>query len=274
MIYQSAGERIRAELFKILQTSDAYSVISQMAEHRLLFEIFPELMALKGCEQNRHHAFDVFDHTLSALYHLEKFMQSSPDISMDTETAGLLKFAILLHDIGKPACKTLDESGNAHFYGHEQISANMAAIICERLRCSNAESRTIDTIIRNHLRPLLLFPNPSQRAVTRFFMKFGENTPLLLYHAIADDRGKGVSENSEFTDFAHDLIRQFEQRFTPRLNIPPLISGHDLIEIFGLRPSPMFREILTMIAEEQFSGNINSKEEALNLTEQFLRHHS
>lgn len=268
LIAQSAGERIRSELFKILQSSRAHSVISQMAQHRLLFEIFPELNALKDCIQNHHHAYDAFDHSLSALYHLEKLFEQ---YQLDKETEGLLKFSILLHDIGKPYTRTEDDAGNVHFYGHEKISADMADGICSRLRCSNSEKQFTDIIIRNHLRPLLLFQSQSSKAVIRFFMKFGEYSLLLLYHAIADRQGKGDACGEDgLILFAKDLMRQFELQFQPQSLVPPMITGHDLIEIFGLKPSPLFKQILTMMTEEQLAGAVISKEDALKLVEDFL----
>ena len=163
-IRYSAGERIREELIKIMQTEKSHLQIGQMAENRLLFELVPELKALRACTQNEHHSRDVFSHTLSAYDYLEQglntlnrdFPEWSHHIIQSCwgKRTALLKWAMLLHDVGKPAVQTKDLNGRIHFYHHSQKGAEIAKKINDSIRLSKMENRFIDTIIRHHTRPL------------------------------------------------------------------------------------------------------------------------
>jgi len=75
LIKQSAGERIRTELLTLFEVPKSHPYLIQMADSGLLFAVFPEMIALRGCRQNRHHAYNVFDHTLRAYHHLEQLIR-------------------------------------------------------------------------------------------------------------------------------------------------------------------------------------------------------
>ncbi len=288
LISNSAGERIRTELFKILEATESKSYILQMADSGLLFVVFPEISTLKACTQNRYHRFDVFEHTLQAFYHLENILENQdkylPPLSdpndqlTETIRAVLLKYSILLHDIGKPAARTEDGHGNVHFYGHGKKSADMLKHINQRLKLSNHDADYTDFIVRNHIRPLYLFNAHQQnkikpKAITRFFMKCGGRTPDLLLHALADIKGKGVENNGRnaaFIDFAKKMTAHYYLDFKPQRTKPPLITGTDLINTFGLKPSPLFKKILTRVEEARLAGSIHDRKEAEAWIRDFL----
>ena len=156
LIHHSAGERIREEIFKLLGTSKSYHYICQMADAGLLSAVFPDLDRLKGCFQDSHHRYDVFEHTLKAYLHLETLLNHPGMIFtdactpirqyLDKEKTVLLKYAVLLHDLGKPGTKTLDNRGKIHFYGHPRESADLALKLSHKLRLSNREKRFVDCI--------------------------------------------------------------------------------------------------------------------------------
>jgi poly(A) polymerase len=289
IIQESAGERIRLELFKMFETDKSHYYLSQMAKTGLLTAIFPELGKLKKCFQNRHHCYDVFEHSIKAYGHLEE-MLSKPDnflpavshrgiAGIDRHKAILLKCAILLHDIGKPAAKSLDHSGQTRFYGHARKGADMAKSISTRFKFATRERNFIDFIIRNHIRPLSLFSAQKNKTltlkgITRFFMKCKENTPYLLLHTIADIKGKqdkANAENKAFITFVKGMLDEYFAEFSPKSKTQPLITGHDLIEEFGLTPSPSFKKILNLAEEARLSNTIGSKPEALKLVNNFLK---
>jgi tRNA nucleotidyltransferase/poly(A) polymerase len=288
LISNSAGERIRTELFKILETSTAHGSILQMADSGLLFTILPELSSLKGCTQNQYHRFDIFEHTFKAFYHLENILENlvtyfpalrdPQDKWAQKDCAGLLKYCVLLHDIGKPAVKTADRKGSIHFYGHGKKSADMATRINQRLKLSNQAAEYTDFIIRNHIRPLFLFiahqnKKITRRAITRFFMKCGSRTPDLWLHALADIKGKGDEKdekNAAFIEFARQMITYYYSEYRSQKEHPPLISGKDLINTFGLKPSPLFKKILTRVEEARLSNSIHNRTEAEAWVRDFL----
>ena len=157
----------------------------------------------------------------------------------------------------------------------------MARKISTRLKFSTFEKNYIDFIIRNHLKPLSLFTalqkkTLTPKGLTRFFIKCGEFTPDLVLHAAADNQGKG-DENDElkkkFIEFTKDLIHNYISVFKPMKSKPPLINGHDLIDEFGLTPSPLFKSILNFVEYARLSEKIQSRQEALRLVKEFLNSH-
>ena len=287
-IGDSAVERIRFEIFNILCLTESSHSFFQMAGNGLLFQIFPELFKTKGCFQNRFHLFDVFDHTMRTFYLLENFLkdtqQFEPEISrqirrhMDQKRSAQLKCATLFHDIGKPLVRTIDQNGNIHFYGHEKKGADMAKKICKRLKFSVKETSYIDFIIKNHLKSLFFFTagrekELTQRNLTRFFMNMGDFAPDILIHAMADTRGKGNEndeKNAAFILFIKNLIHRYFKSFKPILQAPPLITGADLINHFGLTPSPLFKTILSRVEERTMSNELKDKEAALFFVKDLL----
>jgi tRNA nucleotidyltransferase/poly(A) polymerase len=291
LIQQSAGERVREELFKMLQSAKSHAYLDQLADTGLLFAILPELSALKQCRQNRFHQFDVFEHTLRAYDHLERLLDSGPDQALlkvkgaplghriAESRQPLLKFSILLHDIGKSAVQTADTDGNLHFYGHERRGAQMTAAICKRLKCSTRDADSICFLVRHHTRPLSLFmalktQNANPRAVTRFFIKCSEQTCELLMCAAADMLAKEEEQNDRsraFIKFVNQLLGEFETDFKAKKSVPPLITGHDLINKFGLKPSPLFKIILDRVEEERLSRSDMTRQEAEALVRRLIR---
>jgi len=284
-----AGERIRVELFTMIGTSTSYLYLSQMAISGLLTAIFPDLDRLKGCFQNHHHHFDGFEHTMRAYGHLETLLNDPGKILPDTSAKihqyihknkpALIKCAILLHDIGKPLMKTLDSSGKCHFYGHARKSADMAQKISQRLRFSNHERQFIDGIIRNHMKPLSLFTaydkkTLTQKGITRFYKKCGEYTPALLLSAIADTKAKQNKlneKNKALKSFLKKMIFEYFYHYQPISDEPPLVTGRDLIHVFGLTPSPLFRKILDLVDDAKLTKTIENRSEALELIKDVLK---
>jgi poly(A) polymerase len=285
-INTSAAERIKDELFKLFNTPHSHRYILMMNDAGLLTAIFPELIPLKDCSQNLFHKYDAFEHTLKAYGFLENILHS-PDSQISEiinlksflpspNHYALLKYTILLPDIGKPRTRSIDAKGRIHFYNHEKISADMTIKINQRLRLSNNEQDYVDFIIRNHLRPLSLFNaynqnRLSKKAVSRFFLTCGQMTKDILIHTAADLSGKGINKNTRaFIKFLNFLIIRYNDSFLPKKTIPPLIDGDDLINEFGLTPSPLFSKILRHVEEERFSDNITTRNEALILVKDFL----
>lgn len=286
LIQQSAGERIRTELFMLFEVPQSYPYLIQMADAGLLFAVFPELTALRGCRQNGHHVHDVFDHTLQSYHHLEglirdlRMPQPAPEMNADAfmsaGAAGMLKCAALLHDIGKPPARTVAADGSMHFYGHAKKSAGMADAIGSRLKFSRKQKQFLDSIIRNHLRPLSLFTarrhnSLTPRGLARFYVKCGNNTPFLLLHAMADMQAKkNDPNNADFKAFVRELLQRYFADFKPIQANPPLITGADLIKEFNLTPSPRFKKILAAVEEARLSKTLKSRGEALQLVEDIL----
>ena len=275
-----AGERTRSELLHLLGAPDSRRLIRLMATDHLLTAIFPEMLPMRGCHQNKHHDSDVFDHTLRAYAALEKSINAASDINLELAArytaenapiAAVLKYAMLLHDSGKPASRQSDSTGRIRFLGHAERGARMAAAVNRRLRLSRLEAQQAETIIRNHLRPLALFAvkrrrNLTLRTINRFFRACAPWSVDILVHALGDWRGKrevSTSLDDGFTALVTELITYYFETYRQALAAPPLLRGHDLIRHFGLKPGPAIGSLLDQVEEARLDGSLTTYEDAL-----------
>jgi tRNA nucleotidyltransferase/poly(A) polymerase len=282
-IRESAGERIREELFKIFRSNRSHTQITQMAHSGLLFCIFPELLPLKTCQSSGRKSTTDLDQTLVAYGNFEKLLDLRlPTLSkpadrvikdLDIERSAVLKSAILLHRIGGPVVRRRSSLKRAEFYGYAAKSAAMARFICKRLRCSKRQSDNIGFIIRHHRRPFFLFKahqknSSTDRGFIRFFMKCGKLTPDILLHALAlfvDRIPEDRSEDPTFAQFVAESLGNYYAILQPRSSRPMPITGHDLIRDFKLKPSSGFKRILRSIEEEKLARSNLTRDQALEL---------
>lgn len=132
-----AVERVFVELTKLLCGAQPAKGLRLLEATGLLDLWLPEVRALVGCVQNRHHRFDVWEHTLATF-----------DVEKTREPA--MRWGLLLHDLGKPETRTVDHQQQAHFYGHEEVSARMAEAVMHRLRASKALRERVVSLVRLH----------------------------------------------------------------------------------------------------------------------------
>ncbi len=149
-----AAERVREELTKLLCGADVLRVL--LEDPRVLGVVLPEILPCVGFDQhNCHHCYDVWGHTAHAV------AAAPPD--------PVLRWAMLLHDLGKPRCFTLDEQGVGHFHGHHRPSAEITEAVCRRLRFDKATARQICMLVQYHDRPIPL----TERAIRRAMNQLG-----------------------------------------------------------------------------------------------------
>ena len=285
-----AGERIWIELQFILNADQSADQILAMDRQNVLKEILPELADLKGCNQNQYHAMDAYDHSLAAYQAMEAIL-TRPDTqlpkeavpyvkTMDAKTRILIKLAVLLHDIGKLETFSRVASKEIHFYKHASVGARKFHTIAARLKMSNAQCNWIETIIRNHQRPLMLFLAHGNKqgfktlAVGRFLRKTAGITPDLLLHALADSYAKikeGLAKDSAFSAYIKDLLAYYFSIHDELIDKAKLVNGYDLIHHFGLTPSRLIGNLLDQIEEERLAGLIKSRQEALQRASQLIQ---
>jgi putative nucleotidyltransferase with HDIG domain len=192
--------------------------------------------------------------------------------------AAMLKYAALLHDVGKPATRMVDATGRVRFPGHAAKSADIAMAISRRLRLSNCQRQTSDAVIRHHIRPLFLYlasetGRLGRHGRVRFFIRCGDMVLPILVHAMADIMAKGESmqaRDNGFISFCVGLLDAyvgFKERQTTE---PPLIGGNDLIAVFGLSPSPRFKRILSRVNERRLTGALTTRDQALQWVGTYL----
>lgn len=288
LIGLAAGERTREEWFNILKQTTTTATLSEMADTGFLTALFPELKGMRELKQNQYHAFDALTHTLKTVGHMERifdgldrsFPKSAEALNrqINSQRRLFLKCAAVLHDMGKPAAATMDEKGRRHYYGHEKLGAQMADKIGRRLRFSNLARESVALIVRQHLRPLFLFnqtgeKSPGRKVQVRFFMACGPLAPDVVLHAVADSRAKTAEPDQRhqaFVRFADNLLQEYFTGYQITQKAARLISGHDLIQEFGLSPSPVFSSVLRQVEEARMAGEIHSRKDALNLAGRIL----
>lgn len=288
LIGRPAGERIREELIKLLDAPCAGEYLQKMSDSGLLFDLFPELAAELACTQNQYHRFNVLEHTLNAGRHLDTFLngkeaETTPFLQkavtgIDRRTKPLMKLSILLHDMGKPLTRSVDPSGAVHFRGHEKTSVELARGILARLKFSSSDTEYLCLLIQNHLRPMLLFQahqnqTLSRKGIVRLFRSLDTHSPDLLIHALADacaKAEKACEMDPSFFGFIEDLLKYYFDDFALRKKETALITGQDLIDLFGLKPSPLFKTLLEAVEEARLSQTLSGREDALALVKNRL----
>jgi putative nucleotidyltransferase with HDIG domain len=291
LIDRPAGERLRTELLQLLGCPLSTGQILAMSASDLLTRLIPEMQPMQHCPQNRHHDFDVYDHTLKAYAATERCLQAIDQISGALEkryrrapyrrtTIAILKYAVLLHDIGKPHTRREDSDGAVHFHGHAQRSAHMAEAVHQRLRLANTEREQARAIIVNHGRPMnLLAAHKAEKlhrkGINRLFRECDPWTPEVLLHALGDTMGKKREPDAEVDTTLHfirDLMDDYFDRYRPLAERQPLVSGRDLMRHFGLQPSVLIGDLLQSVEEARLAGCLTTREDALSHAAEYLAH--
>jgi poly(A) polymerase len=280
-------ERIAYELDAIMAADRAHSAVLALRDCGLLWEILPELRAGIGMAQPASHHLDVFEHCLEALRQIELVLADLPGYFQEgsavmqdylTEAPKRLvqvKWAALLHDIGKPVCFGTKKDGRITFYNHDLRGADIFTAFSRRLRRSREDTEATARLIAGHMRPFFLANNQRKgkltlRACLRLIRDADSQLPGLFLLAMADAlAGKGEASPEAIEEevsslFAH-LLRLRQERVTPVRSAPPLLTGHDLINELGLIPGPLFRTILDKVEEAQMEGVVSSRTDALAL---------
>ena len=240
-------ERIAKELLKLVCGKGAKRILTDFAP--VLFEILPELQPMyKNSHDNPHHCYDIYEHTLIAVE------------SIDPEPT--LRFAMLLHDCGKPAVKKFDENGVAHFYGHQRISAEISAQILARLKVSNKFRDEILFLVSNHDR-WELYENTEKMA--RYLSKFGLDGVLNLLKVM---RADVLAQSPEYR-YRLDQIADAEETAKnlaaqkPCLSLSELqINGRTLMDI-GIPQGRKLGAVLAQLLDEVIDGVTKNTQEAL-----------
>lgn len=232
-----SAERVRDEWLKAMLAPRPSVAFNLMRDTGVLSIVAPELSPMVGCQQNRWHAYDVWDHTM----HCVDACPANP----------VLRLAALLHDVGKPGTRAHSEKTQDYtFFGHEVLGAKMADRLLRRLRVSNEHRGRIVDTIRHHL--ICYTPDWSDAAVRRWLRRVGPDRMAdLVQLAVADARSKGVDEEASIA-----AIEQLERRVAEiersgaALSRKDLaIDGNALMEKLDLTPGRQVGELLSALLE-------------------------
>ncbi len=249
-------ERIAEELNKMLQTAQPARAFRLLDEADLLRHILPELSALKGVEtvDGRGHK-DNFAHSLAVLNNVA---QASDKLS--------LRWAALLHDIGKPGSKRYDPALGWTFHGHEVIGVRMVPRIFDRLRLPLDEMKYVQKLVRLHLRPIALVDDEvTDSAVRRLLFDAGDDIDDLMLLCNADITSKNEAKvariRSNFELVKRKLVEVEEKDAIRNFKNP--IDGNYVMEVYGIPPCSEIGQLKELVKEAILDGVIgNNFEEA------------
>jgi len=219
-------ERQRDELFKILEGPKPDSSMRALEMLGVFPHMMPELSAMKGCEQSPPHVYDVWEHTLKVLGHLEAILAAlesesggddpflnalvsavgkyrerfashfTDSLNTDRSVRAALFLAALYHDVEKPATKTVEYTGRIRFFDHDVQGAKVASMRGHKFNLSNDEIQRVKKIIFNHMRFHFFTmqleekkKEPTRKSIYRFFRDAGEAGVDLILLGLADLRG-------------------------------------------------------------------------------------
>lgn len=241
-----AFERVKEELNKTLLAPGAARGLEMMRETTLLARFAPELAALHGVTQNRFHRYDVWTHTLIALSNLP-------------EDAGLLiRLAVLFHDIGKPATRSEDvATGDVHFYGHEDVGAEITKAVLSRLRYSNDEIETVTKLVALHMRYGAYDAEQwTDAAVRRLIRTVGPLRGDLFTLARADISACNTDDfPTADLDGLQARMEQIEATAHVTQATSPL-SGQEIMERLALKPGPLVGKVKDALTDAVVAGDL------------------
>lgn len=250
-------ERITDELQKIISSKTPSKGFKLLFNSGLLHIIFPELVALQGVEtKNGLSHKDNFYHTIQVL---DNLAIKSDDI--------WLRWAAIMHDIGKAPTKRFNNKDGWTFHGHEVVGANMTYRIFKRLRLPlDHKMKFVQKMVRLHLRPMVLVKEEvTDSAIRRLLYEAGDDIDKLMILAKADITSKNEKKIKTFLkNYDNVIIKLKEVEAKDKLkNWQPPITGEEIMNTFGLKPSKEVGIIKTEIREAILDGLIsNDKEEA------------
>lgn len=242
-----SGERILTELQGILTSPAAEAILRDYRE--VFAVILPEIAPMFGHPQyNFHHCYDVWEHTLHAVGNVR------PEF--------LLRFIMLLHDAGKPACFTRDEEGVGHFRGHPVVSARLAGDVMERLHCDNRFREDVTLLIQWHDKVRIF----TRKSLRRMLGALGAERSRLLFQIMKADAGaQSYETREEKLDglAAGEALLEVLIQENACCTVKDLaVNGRDLMAA-GEKPGKRIGEILSALLEAVIEEEVENEREAL-----------
>ena len=252
-----AVERLQAELSACLATPVAGRAMAALDDLGLLELVLPELIAGRGVGQGGLHHLDVLQHQFEAL---QRLVDAFPAAD------AALRWATLLHDVGKPLTRELDEGDRPRFHGHDAVGAEVTARALRRLRLPHATVARAAALVGAHMRPL----PQGEKAARRFVHRLRPLLPDLLRLMVADrEAARGplasAAGRRRYRLALAQVIRRLEAEPAPTA---PLVDGRGVMRMLGLAPGPAVGAALRALEEARAVGEVGDLAEA----EAYLRH--
>lgn len=293
LIATVSNERIRDELFRILYSCNSAEYLKLMDKVGLLEQIFPEINEMKNTPQNYYHDLNVWEHSVLTMElfeqhpvpeylseysdHIERYL--SHELVKGRSRMTLLKLVVLFHDVGKPGTQSVASDGRIRFFEHYLHGEEIAKQIGARLKLARREINFVTKVIKYHMYPLFLCnslkASPEQditsKGVRKFIYETGDEWLPILLISDADIRATKQGKDSliYLAKVASKIANAYFNESAPLP--PPLITGKDVMNEFNLAPGPIIGKILKHVRKSQLNGELQTKEEALELASKMVK---
>ena len=278
LIQEPAVERINYELMKLFSGKYAHKALENMNKTWILEEIFPFVAELKQVPPNAHHHLDLFHHSIETVKQIQiLYENNSEPVKEHLERIDFggfprlahLKLAGFMHDIGKFSTWTIEE-GKHRFIKHDDVGAKLAIDYLKKLHFSNKQIQYISSMIKYHIYPshVMTSPQITEKIMMRYVRKMDVNSIDNIILAQADRlsaRGPEITDDivERNINSLNMLIKFYLETRETLKPLPKLLSGDDVMKILDIKPSRKLGEIMSALHEAQISGDVMTKEQAV-----------
>lgn len=252
-----SGERIADELNKIMMTDSPSRGLMELHRSTLMSRLLPEIVALDAVETRSGKAHkNNFYHTLEVVDNISR------------RGAGLwLRWAALLHDVGKPRTKRWDNAVGWTFHNHNFVGAKMVPQIFRRLKLPmDGKMKYVQKLVDLHMRPIVIADDVvTDSAVRRLLNDAGDDIDDLMTLCEADITSRNSVRKQRFLDnfrIVREKIADLKERDYKRL-LQPCIDGNEIMEMFSLRPSPQVGILKQTLKDAVLDNRVPNEREPL-----------
>ena len=223
--------------------------LQKLADEGALLALMPEVSALVGFGEGARHHKDVWEHT-------KRVVSQCPQ-------RDLVRWAALLHDIGKVSTRRIEADGQIQFHGHAEVGARLVKKLLQRLRFPDGEARHIKLLVLFHQRPSQYEPSWTDSAVRRFGKETQEVLDDLLDLSRADMTTKYEGKRRRGQELIDDLTRRVREIQELDARVPPLPKGLGIgiIERFSLKPGPRIGQLRNAVEAAVERGDLEAQQD-------------